>query len=100
MVDLTPVITAVLTLAIALVTTFLIPYLRARLTAEQLDTIKRWVNIAVRAAEMIFSGTGQGAAKKAYVVDFLNSKGFTLNEKEIDNLIEAAVLELKIKEEV
>ena len=100
MVDLTPVITAVLTLAVALVTTFLIPYLRARLTAEQLDTIKRWVNIAVRAAEMIFSGTGQGAAKKAYVVDFLNSKGFTLNEKEIDNLIEAAVLELKIKEEV
>ena len=100
MVDITPVISAVLTLAVALVTTFLIPYLRARLTAEQLDTIKVWVNIAVRAAEMIFTGTGQGAAKKAYVVDFLNSKGFTLNTEEIGNLIEAAVLELKIKEGV
>lgn len=28
-------------------------------------------------------------------MDFLNSKGFTLNTEEIDNLIESAVLELK-----
>lgn len=44
---------------------------------------------------MIYVGTGRGEKKKQYVVEFLNSKGFTLNTKEIENLIEAAVLELK-----
>lgn len=100
MVDLTPVVAAILTLAVSLITAFLIPYLRSRFTADQLDTIKEWVNVAVRAAEMIFTGTGMGARKKQYVLDFLNSKGFTLNANEIDTLIEAAVLELKLKEEV
>lgn len=54
-----------------------------------------WVNIAVEAAEMIYTGTGRGEEKKQYVLDFLNSKGFTLNTAEIENLIEPAVLQLK-----
>ena len=55
-----------------------------------------WVNIAVEAAEMIYVGAGRDEEKKQYVIDFLNSKGFTLNTAEIENLIEAAVLELKL----
>ena len=93
MVDLTQVIVALLTLAVS---AFLIPYIKSKVSAEQLDAIKFWVNIAVEAAEMIYNGTGRGEEKKAYVVKFLNSKGFTLNPKEIDNIIEAAVLELKL----
>ncbi len=96
MVDLTQIIVAVLTLVISLITAFLIPYLKTKVSAEKLDTIKFWVNIAVEAAEMIYVGTGRGQEKKDYVVQFLNSKGFTLNVEEIENLIEAAVLELKI----
>jgi uncharacterized protein YacL len=96
MVDLTQVIVAVLTLVISLVSAFLIPYLKSKVSSEQLDTIKFWVNIAVEAAEMIYTGSGKGTEKKAYVVEFLNSKGFTLNTEEIDNIIEAAVLELKL----
>ena len=45
---------------------------------------------------MIYVGAGRGEEKKQYVIDFLNSKGFTLNTAEIENLIEAAVLELKL----
>lgn len=96
MVDLTEIIVAVLTLVISLISAFLIPYLKTKVSAEKLDTIKFWVNIAVEAAEMIYVGTGRGQEKKEYVVKFLNSKGFTLNVEEIENLIEAAVLELKI----
>lgn len=98
MVDLTQVIVAVLTLVFSLISAFLIPYLKTKVTGEQLDTIKFWVNIAVEAAEMIYTGTGRGEEKKAYVVEFLNSKGFTLNTTEIENLIEAAVLELKLEQ--
>lgn len=98
MVDLTQIIVAILTLAISLVSVFLIPYLKTKVSSEQLETIKFWVNIAVEAAEMIYVGSGRGEEKKAYVVEFLNSKGFTLNTQEIDNIIEAAVLELKLTE--
>ena len=45
---------------------------------------------------MIYVGAGRGEEKKQYVIDCLNSKGFTLNTAEIENLIEAAVLELKL----
>lgn len=96
MVDLTQIVVAVLTLAFSLVSAFLIPYLKTKVSGEQFETIKFWVNIAVEAAEMIYVGTGRGAEKKAYVVEFLNSKGFHLDTKEIDNIIEAAVLELKL----
>lgn len=96
MVDLTQVVIAVITLAISLVTAFLIPYLKSKVGAEKLETIKFWVNIAVEAAEMIYTGTGRGQEKKEYVTKFLNSKGFSLNIEEVENLIEAAVLELKL----
>ena len=95
MVDLTPIITAVLTLIISLISAFLIPYINAKTTDEQFNTIKLWVQVAVQAAEMLYVGSGRGEEKKKYVMDFLNSKGFTLNTEEIDNLIESAVLELK-----
>lgn len=95
MVDLTQIIVAVLSLMFSLVSAFLIPYIKEKVTAEQLATIKLWVKVAVQAAEMLYAGSGRGKEKKKYVVEFLNSKGFTLNTEEIDNLIEAAVLELK-----
>lgn len=98
MVDLTQVIVALLTLAFSAVSAFLIPYIKSKVSAEQLDAIKFWVNIAVEAAEMIYTGTGRGQEKKAYVVKLLNSKGFTLNPEEIDSIIEAAVLELKLEQ--
>ena len=45
---------------------------------------------------MIYVGKGKGAEKKAYVEKYLSEKGFHLDTREIDSLIEAAVLELKI----
>lgn len=95
MIDLTQVATALISLVIALVSAFLVPYLKNRLTTSQFNTMLSWVNIAVEAAEMIYTGSGRGEEKKEYVVNFLNEKGFSLNSNEIDTLIESAVLELK-----
>ncbi len=95
MVDLTPIVSAVVTLIISLVSAFLIPYIKAKTTEEQFNTIKLWVQVAVQAAEMLYIGSGRGKEKKQYVIEFLKSKGFTLNAEEIENLIESAVLELK-----
>lgn len=95
MIDLTQVATALISLVIALVSAFLVPYLKNRLTTSQFNTMVSWVNIAVEAAEMIYTGSGRGEEKKEYVVNSLNEKGFSLNSNEIDTLIESAVLELK-----
>ena len=39
-------------------------------------------------------GSGRGAEKKAYVVQFLQEKGFTIDPDSLDKLIEAAVFNL------
>lgn len=96
MIDLTQVILAAIALIAALVSAFVVPWLKSNFTATQLQNIVMWVNFAVEAAEMIYKGAGRGEEKKQYVLEFLKSKGFTLNTAEIDALIEAAVLELKL----
>jgi hypothetical protein len=95
MTDLTPIISAALALIMAVITTFLIPYLKTKIDANKFDKIKSWVKVAVEAAEMIYAGAGRGEEKKAHVVQYLNSKGYTLDADSINNLIESAVLELK-----
>ena len=70
MVDLTQIVLAIITLAVSLITAFLIPYLKSKVGADNLDTIRFWVNIAVEAAEMIYVGTGRGQEKKEYVKVF------------------------------
>ena len=94
MVDLTNIVLAGITLIIAIVAVFVIPYFRSKTTAEQFSTIKLWVTVAVNAAEQLFIGSGRGEEKKNYVLNFLESKGFTIDLESIDALIESAVLDL------
>lgn len=96
MIDLTQVVTALIGLLIVAVSTVLIPYLKQKYNAEQMAQIEFWVDVAVRAAEMIYIGSGRGAEKKEYVIKFLNSKGFTIDMDSIDAMVEAAVLQLKM----
>lgn len=95
MIDLTEIISAAVLLIVALLSAFLIPLIKHKVNAEKLDEIRVWVEIAVRAAEQIFHGTGLGAEKKEFVMTFLRERGFTLNREALDNIVEAAVLELK-----
>lgn len=97
MTNITPIIEAVIALAAAVITCFLVPYIKSKYGAEKLNEIQKWVCIAVEAAEQIFVGTGLGEQKKAYVLEFLASKGFTIDPDSIDKMIEAAVLALNGK---
>ena len=95
MIDLTEILTAIITLIVAIVSTFVIPYLKTKVEAAKLEEVMTWVTVAVEAAEMIYAGTGRGEEKKAYVIKYLNTKGYTLDTDSIDALIESAVLSLK-----
>ena len=49
--DITPVIQAVTVLLAAIITTFVVPYIKSKTTAAQQSQINAWVKIAVSAAE-------------------------------------------------
>lgn len=94
MIDLTPIMEAIIALVVAVITAFVIPWLKGKIDADKLKQIKLWVTVAVEAAEQLYNGTGRGEEKKAYVVKFLQEKGFTLDPDSLDKLIEAAVFNL------
>lgn len=93
--DYTLLFEGALTILFALITMYVIPWLKTKVSAEELADIIKWVKIAVQAAEMIYKESGMGEAKKAYVKTFLEDKGIRYDERQIDSLIESAVLELK-----
>lgn len=94
MYDITPIIEAVAALIGAIITCVLIPFIKSKTTAAQQAEINGWVKIAVSAAEQIYKGSGRGEEKKQYVLNWLKERGVTVDETELDALIEAAVYEL------
>lgn len=97
MTDLTFVVQAIISLAVALITAFLIPYIRSKVKAEDYNNLAYWVGIAVQAAEQIYKDPKMGVEKKKNVIAFLEGKGFTVNMDEIDKLIEATVFQINQK---
>lgn len=91
--ELTEVIKLAIELVVAVASLWLIPWLRARLNAEQVSDMLRWVEIAVSAAEQLYEAT-DGEAKKRYVVAFLERHDIKLKHDALDAAIEAAVLRL------
>ena len=89
--NITPVVNAVIALAAAVVTAFVIPWIKSKTTAAQREEIDAWVRIAVTAAEQIYRETGKGKEKKAYVLKFLEEKNLKIDEESVDLMIESAV---------
>lgn len=94
MFDITPIIEALAALIGVIITCVLIPFIKSKTTASQQAEINAWVKIAVSAAEQISKGSGRGEEKKQYVLAWLKERGITVDEAELDALIEAAVYEL------
>lgn len=93
--DVTNVIEALFALLTVCITTFVIPYIKSRTTAQQQEELAAWVKIAVAAAEQIFTGSGRGAEKKEYVLEWLTSRNIKVDEDRLDAMIESAVYALK-----
>lgn len=91
MTNITPIIQAVIGLCVALVTAFVIPWVKAKVGAQDMTDLLAWVDIAVAAAEQIYTST-QGSEKKRYVVHFLQQQGYTIDPAALDSAIESAVL--------
>ncbi len=95
MIDLTPIANAIISLSALLITTFLIPWIKAKISAEKLAEAQKWVTIAVQAAEMIYTESGLNKTKKNYVRSYLINKGYDFDADSINAMIESAVLTMK-----
>lgn len=84
----------ILSIVSVLITGVLVPLLKQKYGKEKIVNVMEAVDIAVKAAEQIYTKTGQGQLKKKYVLMRLNEQGIKLSEKELDDMIEASVLEL------
>ena len=92
-IDYTELLQAVIALLATLITTFVIPLIRKKLSAEKTEELKKWVGVAVKAAEQLY-GSKTGQEKKEYVVAFLMSKGIVFDVDEVNTMIEAEVYKL------
>lgn len=86
MIDLTPIINAVIALLAMLVTTFLVPWLKANASAKQLEALENACRIAAFAAEQIY-GSGHGAEKMDYAIEWLEKKGYKVDRAMIESTV-------------
>ena len=64
MIDITPVINAVIALLAAGVSVFLIPWIKSKTTDAQRKELLEWVKIGVAAAEQLYKGAGPRRGKE------------------------------------
>lgn len=96
-IDLTQIILAVIALISAVLTGFVIPWLKTKLTDHQYDTLATLVRVGVFAAEQLFT-SDMWKEKKEYVVNLLLENGYKVDITAVDALIEATVRELRIEQ--
>ena len=103
-IDITPIVQAVITLIISILSVIVIPKLTVwvsnTLSEKQIEIVKVIVSSCVQAAEQIYANSEKaGSSKKKYVMEYAKKKlaeiGSTIDEKEIEVYLEQAVLELK-----
>lgn len=80
-------------LAGCVITIYVIPIFKEKLTEVQMANIEYWVKRAVLAAEALFLEAGSGADKREYVIQFINNKfnkdHIVITEEQIRILLEA-----------
>ena len=91
--DYTEIILGIIGLIVAVLSAFLIPYIKSKYTKEQIDRWENIINNGVAAAEQLYN-SNQGKEKKEYVLKYLQENGVNLDMATIENMIEASVLRL------
>lgn len=87
--DLTPLLQALIGIAVTLITSLLIPWIKAKTNAQQRANLKAAYRIVALAAEQLY-GANHGDEKLQYALDRLREMGIVIDR----TLLEATVMEL------
>lgn len=94
-IDLTPLAEILISLLAVVITTYLIPWIKARTTSAQQEYIRAAAHVAVYAAEK-FYGAGNGDKKLEYAEKVLKEDyGIVLNLNKLEAVIDAAIKEME-----
>lgn len=98
MIDITTVIETIIILICSIITAFVIPYIKKKITNEQFDFLNKIIKTAVYAAEVLIKGEGKGDEKRNYVINYVKSvceeHGITYDPNQVRQIIEMSWLEL------
>lgn len=86
MIDLTPIVEALIGLLAALITAKVLPWLKSKLTAQQQEMLWMTTRTLVFAAEQIY-GSEMGEVKLEWVEGELEKRGFTVDRVVIESII-------------
>lgn len=93
------VLKIVVSICAALVTVYIVPYLKTLRQDKRYASLIGMVEVAVKAAEQTIRGKGEGDLKKAEVVafvsDWMQEHGVKISQDELDQVIECAVYQMK-----
>lgn len=92
MIDLTPLINAIIAVLAAFLACYVIPWIKAKTTAQEREDLLVWVDIAVAAAQQLYY-QADGKKRLEYALELLESKGFEIDDT-VTDAVEAAVLRL------
>ena len=89
----------VIMIVLGLTTAYIVPFMKSKITKDQMEILLYYVNIAVKAASQIYTKE-QWAEKKEYcmkyIKDIVDDKlNITLSDEEISTLIEGVLNGLK-----
>lgn len=85
-IDLTPVLQLAIMLLSAIITAFVVPWIKSKANAQQWEALVNITRTAVFAAEQVY-GSGWGRDKMRYAEEYIKRKGYTVDV----DLIEATV---------
>lgn len=96
-IDITQIIVAIIgvlgTVFAGMITTYLIPWLKSKLTVNQLDVVSGLIYNGVKAAETLYTASGSGQKKFQYVMDsvkaFCESNHMAFDEVSVKNEIQS-----------
>jgi len=94
------IIELAITVIAAVTARYLIPWLKAKLSADQITTLRTIAEVAVLAAQQLHGNEPGGDRKQfaiAYIRDFCSDHGISISGRQLDALIEAAVKTMKIE---
>lgn len=97
MLDFTPLFEAIITLLAAIITMYVVPWIKTRYSEDQLNKIKSVVDIAVYAAEKAY-GAGNGDKKLEYVETILKAYNIKLDTARLRVLVDASIKKMENEE--
>lgn len=93
------ILKVIVSVCAALITAYVLPYLKTLKDNKRYAMIFDMVSLAVRAAEQTITEPKSGGLKKSKVLKFMTSwlgeKGIILSDDDLSELIEAAVYQMK-----